>query len=106
MRVRDLGGGSDGWTLMLDPDPPPDTATMTVGEATADPGEHMLHAVAAWLLAAAVPQDTVTGLAAPGSGPLPAGADGLGDLIAALQAAGALSPLSPVPGQLAALARA
>jgi hypothetical protein len=24
MRVRDLGGGSDGWTLMLDPDPPHD----------------------------------------------------------------------------------
>jgi hypothetical protein len=126
MRVGDLGG-SDGWTLMLDPDPPhdsrwldltavggepavridltppPDTATVTVGEATADPGEHMLHAVAAWLLAAAVPQDTVPGLAALGSGPLPAVAGGLGDLIAALQAAGALSPLSPVPGQLAAL---
>jgi hypothetical protein len=30
-------------------------------------------------------------------------ADGLGDAIAALQACGAVSPLSPVPGQLAAL---
>jgi hypothetical protein len=30
-------------------------------------------------------------------------ADGLGDAIAALQACGTLSPLSPVPGQLAAL---
>ena len=24
MRVRDLGGGPDGWTLMLHPDPPHD----------------------------------------------------------------------------------
>jgi len=30
-------------------------------------------------------------------------ADGLGDIITALQTCGALSPLSPVPGQLAAL---
>ena len=33
----------------------------------------------------------------------PVGVHGLGDVIAALQAAGALSPLNPVPGQLAAL---
>jgi len=69
----------------------------------ASPGEHLLHAVAAWLLAAAAaPARTGPGPAAPGSGSRPA-ADGLGDVIAALQAAGALSPLSPVPGQLAAL---
>jgi len=128
MRVRDLGGGPDGWTLMLDPDPPhnprwldltttggepsaridltrpSDAATVTVSATTASPGEHLLQAVAARLLAAAaVPQDTGPGPAAPGPGPLPAAADGLGDLIAALQAADALSPLSPVPGQLAAL---
>jgi hypothetical protein len=42
-------------------------------------------------------------LAAPGPGPPATAADGLGDVIAALRAAGALSPLSPVPGQLAAL---
>jgi hypothetical protein len=127
MRVRDLGGGPDGWTLMLDPDPPhdprwldltttgsepavridltrpPDAAPVTVSAATAGPGEHLLHAVAARLLAAAaVPQDTGPGPAAPEPGPLPAAAGGLGDVIALL-AAGALSPLSPVPGQLAAL---
>jgi hypothetical protein len=39
----------------------------------------------------------------PGSEPFSCVADGLGDAIAALQACGALSPLSPVPGQLAAL---
>ena len=118
MRVRDLGGGPDGWTLMLDPRPPydprwldltttpgeraaridlslpSDAATVTASQVTAGPGEHLLHAVAARLLAeAAVPQ--------PGSPP--AGPHGIGDVIAALQAAGALSPLNPVPGQLAAL---
>jgi len=118
MRVRDLGGGPDGWTLMLDPRPPydprwldltttpgeraaridlslpSDAATVTASQVTADPGEHLLHAVAARLLAeAALPQ--------PGSPP--AGAHGIGDVIAALQAAGALSPLNPIPGQLAAL---
>ena len=131
MRVRDLGGGPDGWTLMLEPDPPhdprwldltaipggpavrsdltpstppPDTAPVAASEATADPGEHLLHALAAWLRAeAAAPPDTETSPPVPGPRPLPAGAGGLGDVIAALQAAGALSPLSPVPGQLAAL---
>jgi hypothetical protein len=128
MRVRDLGGGADGWTLMLDPDPPhdprwldltampgepavrieltrpPDAATVTVSEATSGPGEHLLHALAAWLLAeAAAPVGPGSGVPVPGPRPLPAGAGGLGDVVAALQAAGALSPLSPVPGQLAAL---
>ena len=128
MRVRDLGGGTNGWTLMLDPDPPheprwldlttipgepaaridltrpPDTATATAGAATASPGEHLLHAVAARLLAeAAIAVGTGSGPAAPEPGPLSAAADGLGDVIAALQAADALSRLSPVPGQLAAL---
>ena len=127
MRVRDLGGGPDGWTLMLDPRPPHDprwldlttapgepaaridltlpsdaatvtAAPMTASQATAGPGEHLLHAVAARLLAeAAAPQ------AGSPPGSPPAGARGLGDVIAALQAAGALSPLNPVPGQLAAL---
>ena len=79
---------------------PPDTATVTAGAATASPGEHLLHAVAARLLAAgAIPAGTGSGQ----PGPLSAAADGLGDVIAALQAAGALSRLSPVPGQLAAL---
>ncbi len=74
MRVRDLGGGPDGWTLMLHPGPPrdprwldltttpgepavridlnpsarpPEGATVTVSAATASPGEHLLHAIAA-----------------------------------------------------------
>jgi len=84
---------------------PPEGATVTVSAATASPGEHLLHAIAARLLAAppAIPPDTRLHPAAPGPGPVTTAADGLGDVIAALQAVGALSPLSPVPGQLAAL---
>ena len=37
------------------------------------------------------------------TGPLPGTAGGLDDVIAALQASGTLPPLSPLPGQLAAL---
>ncbi|HUB22105.1 MAG TPA: hypothetical protein VMA97_06835 [Streptosporangiaceae bacterium] len=133
MMVRDLGGGTDGWTLMLRPRPPydpqwldlitvpgrpavrvdlepsarpPQGAMVTASPVTASPGDHVLHAVAARLLTRA----DLNGFAlrerresAPGSGPRAPGADGFGDVIAALQAAGALSPFSPVPGQFAAL---
>lgn len=115
MQVRDLGGEADGWTLMMEPDPAYDprwldlttapgepavridlvhsaqrSAAVTVSPAALSPGEHLLHAVAARLLAA-------------GPGPRTAVADGLGDVIAALHAADVLPPFSPVPGQLAAL---
>jgi hypothetical protein len=128
MRVRDLGGGADGWTLMPAPSPPHDPhwldlvtapgqpavrvdldqsarpdATVTAGPVTASPGDHMLHAVAARLLA----KDDLTGFplrqSTPRLRPLAPGAEGFGDVIAALQAADALSPLSPMPGQFAAL---
>jgi hypothetical protein len=130
MMVSNLGGGADGWTLLLEPSPPhdprwldlitapgqpavrvgldpsarpPHDVTVTAGPVTASPGDHVLRAVAARLLA----QDDLLGFplrqSAPRSRPLPPGAGGLGDVIAALQAAGALSPLSPVPGQFAAL---
>jgi hypothetical protein len=130
MTVSNLGGGADGWTLLLEPslphDPrwldlitapgqlavridldrsarPPHDATVTAGPVTASPGDHVLHAVAARLLA----QDDLTGYPLRPSTPRPRslgpGAEGFGDVIAALQAAGALSPLSPVPGQFAAL---
>jgi hypothetical protein len=130
MMVRDLGGGTDGWTLMLAPSPPydpqwldlitapgqpavrvdldpsarpPQDAAVTAGPVTASPGDHVLHAVAARLLAKADPNGFPRRESAPRPGPLAPGAEGFGDVIAALQAAGALSPLSPVPGQFAAL---
>jgi hypothetical protein len=130
MMVRDLGGGTNGWTLMLQPSPPhdpqwldlitapgqpavrvdlnpsarpPQDATVTAGPVTASPGDHLLHAVAARLLAKADPTGFPLRQSAPRPGPLAPGPEGFGDVIAALQAAGALSPLSPVPGQFAAL---
>jgi hypothetical protein len=128
--VRDLGGGTDGWTLMLQPSPPhdpqwldlatapgqsavrvdltpsarpPQGATVTAGPVTASPGDHVLHAVAARLLAKAGPDGFPLRGDAPRSGPLAPGPEGFGDVIAALQAAGAWSSPSPVPGQFAAL---
>jgi len=130
MMVRDLGGGTDGWTLMLSPSPPhdpqwldlitapgqpavrvgldpsarpPQHATVTGGPVTASAGDHLLNAVAARLLAKAGPDGFPLPEGAPRAGPLAPGAEGFGDVIAALQAADALSPLSPVPGQFAAL---
>jgi len=84
---------------------PPDQAGMTVREAGTSPGEHLLHHMAArlLLLALAFPHEIRLHPAVPGPEPFSCVADGLGDAIAALQACGALSPLSPVPGQLAAL---
>jgi hypothetical protein len=94
MRVRDLGGGADGWTLMLAPSPPhdpqwldlitapgqpavrvdlnpaarpPPGATVTAGPVTASPGDHVLHAVAARLLA----KDDLTGFPLRRSAPRP-----------------------------------
>ena len=76
---------------------------MTAGPATASLSDHVLHAVAARLLA----KDDLLGFppreSAPRPRPLAPGAEGFGDVIAARQAAGALFPLSPVPGQFAAL---
>jgi hypothetical protein len=130
MMVRDLGGGTDGWTLMLRPSPPydpkwldlitapgqpavrvgpdpsarpPQDATVTAGPVTASPGDHLLHAIAARLLAKARLDGFPLQERASRAGLLTPGGEGFGDVIAALQAAGALSPLSPVPGQFAAL---
>ncbi len=131
MMVSNLGGGTDGWTLLLEPSPPhdpqwldlitapgqpairvgldpparpPHDATVTAGPVTASPGDHVLHAVAARLLGGDDPSGYPLRQSAPRPGrPLAPGAEGWRDVIAALQAAGALSPLSPVPGQFAAL---
>ena len=84
---------------------PLDGAGVTVRRAGTSPGEHLLNHMATrlLLLALAFPDEIRLHPAVPGPEPLACTADGLGDAIAALQACGALSPLSPVPGQLAAL---
>src|SRR6185437_12793576 len=82
---------------------PPQDATVTAGPVTASPGDHLLHAVTARLLAQADLPGFPLRQSAPQSGSLAPGGGEFGDVIAALQAAGALSPASPVPGQFAAL---
>jgi hypothetical protein len=86
----------------------PGGAGMTVRDAGTSPGEHLLHHMATrlLLLALAFPREIRLHPAVPGPEPFSCAADGLGDAIAALQACGALSALSPVPGQLAALCKA
>jgi hypothetical protein len=84
---------------------PPDQAGGTVSETATSPGEHLLNQLATrlLLLTLAFPQEIRLHPAVPAPEPFSCVADGLGDAIAALQACGAVSALSPVPGQLAAL---
>ena len=84
---------------------PPEGAGVTVRETGTSPGEHLLHHMAdrLLLLALAFPHQIRLHPAVSPPEPFSCVADGLGDAIAALHACGALSPLSPVPGQLAAL---
>jgi hypothetical protein len=83
----------------------PDATDVTVTQPAFTPGEQLLNTIAARLLAAApaLPHDPWLYGTTPRPVPLASVADGLGDVIAALQDCGALSPLSPLPGQLAAL---
>jgi len=90
----------------IDLDPPGSrfpTPDVTVTPKAASPGELLLNvaAVQALSAAAAFPQDT--GRLTAARPELLASTRGLGDIVAALHAAGALSPASPVPGQLAGL---
>ena len=130
MRVLPMAGGPDGWTLLLypraaheprwldlttspgqpavrldltPPAPAQQDATVTVATAPASPGEHLLHAIAALLLTTLLTASSGPDPPGPQPGPLGTATHGLGQVITALHAAGALSPLSPVPGQLAAL---
>ena len=76
-----------------------------VSEAMFSPGEHLLITLAEWLLTVApeFSHGLQRGLAALSPGPLQAMTAALGDIIAGLEAADVLSPLSPVPARLAAL---
>ncbi len=125
-------GGSGEGVLVLRPDPPDEIGwldlTTTPGEpatridldppdsqfpvpdvtltrTTASPGELLLNVVAARILtaAAAFPLDNSDRLAAAQADLRAFVVDGPGDIVAALHAADALSPDSPLPGQLAGL---
>ena len=73
-----------------------------VSDTKLSPGEHLLVMLAERLLTAA-PEFPHSRWRQVTAGPLRAMAGGLGDIVAALEAADVLSPLSPVPARLAAL---
>ena len=76
-----------------------DAAQVSVGDTKLSPGEHLLVMLADRLLTG-IPEFPRGGLLA---GSWRAVAAGFGDIVAALEAAGVLSPLSPVPARLATL---
>ncbi len=91
--------------VRIDMNRPSDGTEMAVRPGPASPGEHLLDTIAMRLLLLVLefPQEIRLHPAVPLPEPFTCIADGLGDAVTALQACGALSPLSPVPGQLAAL---
>jgi hypothetical protein len=99
----------DGPVVRVELDPqaaePTGAVAAAVTETKLSPGEHLLVMLAERLLTVApeFPHDLRMQLAAISPGPLHTMAAGIGDIIAALEAADVLSPLSPVPGRLAAV---
>ena len=89
----------------LDQGGPAANSEPELSEAKLSPGEHLLIMLAEQLLTVApgFPRDLRQQLAVLSPGPLHAMAAGLGDIIAGLEAAEVLSPLSPLPARLAAL---
>jgi hypothetical protein len=91
-RWLELAAGHRGPPLRIDLTVPPPEAEVTVRPQDRQPGEQLLeHAAQQILVSAGRPGDARRQ------------AYGLGDVIAALEAAGALSPFSPVPGYLATI---
>jgi hypothetical protein len=85
------------------PHSPDDEAQVSVSDAALSAGEHLLVMLAERLLTG-TPEFPRRGmLAAPPTSPRQVVAGGFGDIIAALEAADVLSPLSPVPARLATL---
>ena len=84
-------------------EPAPAGDATRAGDTTLSPGEHLLVMLAERLLTG-TPEFPRRGLlAAPPTSPRQVVAGGFGVIIAALEAAGVLSPLSPVPARLATL---
>lgn len=97
--------GEPGLRIVLTP-PSAESARaprITVTPAAVSPGELLLTGIAAGFLALASPEQVPLHPSAARAGPLGEAADGLADIVAALLAAGALSPSSRLPGQLAGL---
>ncbi|HEX6518470.1 MAG TPA: hypothetical protein VF070_00435 [Streptosporangiaceae bacterium] len=94
-----------GPTRRVSLEPPLHHPAVTITEITRSPGEHLLNATAVRLLTAAVEVAARSWPGPPATAlrQMSQLATGLGDIVEALVAARALSPLSPVPGQLAML---
>ena len=95
--------GEPATRIDLDPQIPAPQVTMT--RKATSPGELMLDIIAARILTwgTALPRDHAEHSAAAHANLQAFVSDGPGRVVAALRAAGALPPASPVPGQLAAL---
>jgi len=91
--------------IELDQGGPTASGGPQVSDVKLSPGEHLLIMLAEQLLTMApeFPRDLRRGVAATSPGLLQAMTAALGDIIAGLEAADVLSPLSPVPARLAAL---
>src|SRR5690348_8779801 len=86
-----------------EPAPAGGEAQVSVCDTTLSPGEHLLVMLAERLLTGTPEFPRRRLLAAPPTSPRQVVAGGFGVIIAALEAAGVLSPLSPVPARLATL---
>jgi hypothetical protein len=97
--------GGPALRVNIHPATPQEDTCLQVSETGLAPGEHLLNQVAERLLTTAqdFPPDPRPWPGTGRFGPFTGLAAGLGDVVAALEAAGALSPVSPVPGRLAAL---
>jgi hypothetical protein len=89
----DVTAGSSSSAVRIGLTAPPEPARATTAAASASPAELTLYRVADGLLAYWEPDRQIVS----------SRVTGLGDVVAALEAAGALPAGSPVPGQLAAL---
>jgi len=89
--------------VRVDLRPAGDAAPASVSDTTLSPGEHLLVMLAERLLTWTPGFPRSGRLAGPPAGPWRAMTAGFGDIIAALEAADVLSPLSPVPARLATL---
>ncbi len=103
IRWLDVESGHTTRRIDLDLQPAPSDVTLT--RDTHTPGEHYLHGIAAQILASLYTDpDGLSRQAIEFRPILPEHVThGIGDIVAALLAAGVLSPLSPVPGQLVTL---
>lgn len=90
-RWLELAIGAGPPRLRIDLTAPPPASGVTTQPRPGQPGEQLLEHVAQQILASSAGHP----------GDARRHADGLGDVVAALEAAGAMSPFSPVPGYLA-----